>query len=98
MDGLEFRKRGREMVDYIVDYLDRIDTRRVIPSIEPGYLQELIPPEPPEKPEDWDHVMDDVESKIMIGVKIGGLISYNCHEHVHETHTSFGSHDGFQIP
>ena len=39
MDGLEFRKRGREMVDYIVDYLDNIDARRVTPNIEPGYLQ-----------------------------------------------------------
>ena len=68
MDGLEFRRRGREMVDYIVDYLDRIDTRRVTPNIEPGYLQKLIPAEPPEDPEDWDAVMEDVESKIMIGV------------------------------
>ncbi len=69
MDGLEFRKRGREMVDYIVDYLDNIDARRVTPNIEPGYLQDLIPSDPPEKPEDWDTIMDDVEKKIMIGVK-----------------------------
>ncbi len=87
MDGLEFRQRGREMVDYIVDYLvksatasqppescmhilpqDRIDTRRVTPSIEPGYLQELIPEDPPNDPEDWDDIMNDVEKKIMIGV------------------------------
>ena len=68
MDGLEFRKRGREMVDYIVDYLDNIDARRVTPNIEPGYLQELIPSEPPQDPEDWDTIMDDVEKKIMIGV------------------------------
>ncbi len=39
MDGLEFRKRGREMVDYMVDYLENIDARRVTPNIEPGYLQ-----------------------------------------------------------
>ena len=25
MNGLEFRHRGREMVDYLVDYLDNID-------------------------------------------------------------------------
>ena len=68
MDGLEFRKRGREMVDYIVDYLDNIDARRVTPNIEPGYLQELIPSEPPQDSEDWDTIMDDVEKKIMIGV------------------------------
>ena len=68
MDGLEFRKRGRDMVDYIVDYLDNIDARRVTPNTEPGYLQSLIPSEPPNDPEEWDTIMDDVEKKIMIGV------------------------------
>ena len=68
MDGLEFRKHGRDMVDYIVDYLDNIDSRRVTPNTEPGYLQNLIPSEPPNEPEEWDTIMDDVEKKIMIGV------------------------------
>ena len=70
MDGLEFRKHGRDMVDYIVDYLDNIDSRRVTPNTEPGYLQNLIPSEPPNEPEEWDTIMDDVEKKIMIGVMI----------------------------
>ena len=39
MDGPEFRQRGREMVDYIVDYMENISDRRVTPNIEPGYLQ-----------------------------------------------------------
>ncbi len=68
MDGHEFRKRGREMVDYIVDYMDNIDARRVTPNIEPGYLQTLIPTAPPMKPDEWDDIMDDVEKKIMVGV------------------------------
>ena len=63
------------MVDYIVDYLDNIDARRVTPNIEPGYLQELIPTEPPQNPEDWDTIMDDVEKKIMIGVSTARLFS-----------------------
>ena len=71
MNGLEFRHRGREMVDYLVDYLDNIDARRVTPNIEPGYLKDLIPTYPPEYPEDWDTIMDDVEKKIMIGVSNG---------------------------
>ena len=68
MDGPEFRHRGREMVDYIVDYMENIRERRVTPNIEPGYLQELIPKEPPQKPEEWEDVMKDVEEKIMVGV------------------------------
>ncbi len=40
------------------------------PSIEPGYLQQIIPEDPPENPEDWEEVMNDVEKKIMIGESI----------------------------
>ena len=83
MDGLEFRKRGRDMVDYIVDYLDNIDARRVTPNIEPGYLQSLIPSEPPNDPEEWDNIMDDVEKKIMIGVSmIYIFLKHKCTQNV----------------
>ncbi|XP_066260926.1 aromatic-L-amino-acid decarboxylase-like isoform X2 [Euwallacea similis] len=68
MDCDEFRCRGKEMIEYICTYLQRIDTRRVTPSIEPGYLRKLIPENAPVDPEDWDSIMADVESKIMPGV------------------------------
>lgn len=69
MNSEEFRKRGKEMVDYIADYLDTIENRRVTPAIEPGYLKHLVPLEAPQKPEDWDDIMKDVEDKIMPGVR-----------------------------
>ena len=56
------------MIDYIADYLDTIESRRVTPNIEPGYLKKLLPLEAPQKPEDWNVIMDDVEKKIMPGV------------------------------
>ncbi|XP_053642380.1 aromatic-L-amino-acid decarboxylase [Cherax quadricarinatus] len=68
MNSEEFRKRGKEMVDYIADYLDTIEDRRVTPAIEPGYLKHLVPLEAPQHPEDWDIIMKDVENKIMPGV------------------------------
>ncbi|CAG9761061.1 unnamed protein product [Ceutorhynchus assimilis] len=68
MDCDEFRSRGKEMIEYICSYLHNIDTRRVTPSIEPGYLRKLIPEDAPVEPEDWDSIMADVESKIMPGV------------------------------
>lgn len=43
MDGKEFRVRGKEMVDYIIDYMDTLEKRRVTPSVEPGYLRHLLP-------------------------------------------------------
>uniref|UniRef100_A0A914R5Z8 Uncharacterized protein n=1 Tax=Parascaris equorum TaxID=6256 RepID=A0A914R5Z8_PAREQ len=36
MKPAEFRQHGKEMVDYIVDYLENIHRRRVVPAIEPA--------------------------------------------------------------
>lgn len=68
MDSKDFRKRGTEMVEYICNYLETLDDRRVTPTVEPGYLRSLIPAEAPFKPEPWETIMEDVESKIMPGV------------------------------
>ncbi|XP_050313322.1 aromatic-L-amino-acid decarboxylase [Anthonomus grandis grandis] len=68
MDCDEFRLRGKEMIEYICGYIHNIESRRVTPSIEPGYLRKLLPEWAPNDPEDWDSIMEDVESKIMPGV------------------------------
>ena len=68
MDVEEFRKRGKEMVDYVADYLKNIRERRPQPSVKPGYLRELIPDEAPRDPELWDDVFCDIERVIMPGV------------------------------
>ncbi|XP_045484824.1 tyrosine decarboxylase [Pieris rapae] len=68
MDTEEFRVRGKEMVDYICTYMNTLSSRRVTPSVEPGYLCAALPSEAPQHPEDWDDVMKDVENKIMPGV------------------------------
>ncbi|KAG5314689.1 TDC1 decarboxylase, partial [Pseudoatta argentina] len=68
MDIEEFRVRGKEMVDYICEFMSNIHNRRVTPDIGPGYLKPLLPSEPPNNPESWDEIMKDVESKIMPGI------------------------------
>ncbi|XP_063698452.1 tyrosine decarboxylase [Culicoides brevitarsis] len=68
MDGKEFLLRGKQMVDYIVEYNETLEKRRVTPCVEPGYLRHLLPDEAPKNPESWDDIMKDVESKIMPGV------------------------------
>ncbi|KAK9873184.1 hypothetical protein WA026_021417 [Henosepilachna vigintioctopunctata] len=68
MDSTEFSYYGKEMVDYIKNYVDNIRTRRVTPNIEPGYLKKLLPEEAPYHPEKWDDIMADIEEKIMPGV------------------------------
>lgn len=46
----------------------KISTRRVTPSVEPGFLRELVPKEPPVQGEEWEKIFQDFESKIMPGV------------------------------
>lgn len=38
----EFRKDGKQMVDYICDYVNTMDQRPVAPTIDPGYLVPLL--------------------------------------------------------
>ena len=70
MDVKEFRQRGREMVDYIAEYMETVSDRRVTPDVEPGYLRDLIPQTAPAEGESWEQIMGDVETKIMPGVSI----------------------------
>ena len=73
MDAAEFRRRGKEMVDYVADYLENIEQRPVYSDVEPGYLRSLIPTEAPKEPESYDDILKDVERVIMPGVS-----SYVC--------------------
>lgn len=56
------------MIDLVSKYLDTIHERRVTPTVEPGYLKNLIPMDPPDQPECWDDIVSDIEPKIMVGV------------------------------
>lgn len=68
MDSNEFRKRGKEMIDIVANYLDTIEERKVLPDVKPGYLQKLIPENAPEKPDKWEDLINDIERVIMPGV------------------------------
>jgi hypothetical protein len=70
MDAEEFRQRGREMVDFIADYLTTIRTRRVFPNVKPGYMRPMIADEAPRQGEPWDDIFKDIERVIMPGVGV----------------------------
>lgn len=61
---------GKEMVDYIADYLTTIRTRRVFPDVKPGYMRPMIGQEAPERGERWEEIFKDIERVIMPGVRI----------------------------
>lgn len=65
------------MVDYIADYMETINLRRVTPDVEPGYLRDLLPKKAPKKGEEFDEIMHDVDKAIMPG------ITHWQHSHFH---------------
>jgi aromatic-L-amino-acid decarboxylase len=70
MNASEFRRRGKEMVDYVANYLEGIEGRQVYPDVEPGYLRHLIPATAPQEPEKFEDIINDVERIIMPGVSV----------------------------
>ncbi|XP_055595966.1 3,4-dihydroxyphenylacetaldehyde synthase [Uranotaenia lowii] len=68
MDVNEFREFGRAAIDFVADYLETIRERDVLPSVEPGYLHELLPKEIPEQGDDWKSSMEDFKRCILPGL------------------------------
>ncbi|XP_050585394.1 histidine decarboxylase isoform X3 [Bombus affinis] len=64
----EYRKHGKEVVDYIADYLENIRSRRVYPAVSPGYLRNVLPTSAPVNGEPWEDIFADIERCIMPGV------------------------------
>lgn len=42
--------------------------RRVLPTVQPGYMKPLLPSEAPQTSESWKDIMADIERVIMPGV------------------------------
>ncbi|XP_027696670.1 histidine decarboxylase [Vombatus ursinus] len=68
MDLREYRERGKEMVDYIFQYLSTVRERRVTPDVQPGYMRSQLPDSAPVEPDSWDAIFGDIEKIIMPGV------------------------------
>ncbi|XP_019359680.1 PREDICTED: histidine decarboxylase isoform X1 [Gavialis gangeticus] len=59
---------GKEMVDYICQYLTNVRERRVIPDVQPGYMRVQLPDSAPMESDSWDDIFRDIEKIIMPGV------------------------------
>ncbi|NWX02618.1 DCHS decarboxylase, partial [Caloenas nicobarica] len=68
MEPEEYRRRGKEMVDYICQYLSNVRERRVTPDVQPGYMRAQLPDSAPMDPDSWDNIFGDIEKIIMPGV------------------------------
>jgi aromatic-L-amino-acid decarboxylase len=68
MTADEFRKFGRQVVDWIADYHGNIEDYPVLSQVQPGETRAKLPPNPPEAGEDFEHIMADLEPIILPGI------------------------------
>ena len=61
----EFRRFGRQVVDWIADYLAHPERYPVAPAVEPGALMDALPAHGPEQPEPMEQILADFERLVV---------------------------------
>jgi aromatic-L-amino-acid decarboxylase len=64
----EFRQAGRQVIDWIADYYERVGEFPVMSQVETGEVRAKLPPHPPLDRESFDTVMKDVEEIVLPGI------------------------------
>src|SRR5271169_3306781 len=64
----EFRKCGRQVVDWIADYYERVETLPVLSKVAPGEVRRRLPDSPPDHGESFDQFLHDLDAVVLPGV------------------------------
>ena len=64
----EFRKIGHQIVDLIADYRATVAERPVMAQTAPGEIKAQLPASPPDKPESFERILDDLDRIILPGL------------------------------
>lgn len=68
MSPEEFRKQGKQMIDWIADYYEKVGNYPVLSQVKPGDIKNQLPDLPPTESESMEQIMSDVNSIIMPGI------------------------------
>ncbi|RPI06302.1 MAG: amino acid decarboxylase [Ignavibacteriae bacterium] len=68
MDPEEFRKTGKEVVDWMADYLRDAEKYPVFSRVKPGDIKGQLPAAPPSEPEDMESILSDFHRIILPGI------------------------------
>ena len=64
----EFRRHGREIIDWIADYWERIESLPVASTVQPGDIRAMLPDNAPEQPEAFEDLLADLDRVVLPGV------------------------------
>ena len=68
MPAAEFRREAHRVVDWVADFLERLDHLPVTSTVQPGEIRAALPPTAPERGEPFDAVLADLDRVIMPGM------------------------------
>jgi aromatic-L-amino-acid decarboxylase len=68
MDPAEFRRHAHTLVDWMADYLERVETYPVRAQVKPGEIAGRLPPAPPAAPEPMERIFEDFQRDLLPGV------------------------------
>jgi len=58
-------KYGNQALDLIGETYQNLEKERVVPDVEPGFLRQLLPENPPQKGESFEDILNDTKTKIL---------------------------------
>lgn len=64
----EFRKHGKQMIDWIADYYENIGKYPVLSQVKPGEIKGQLPESPPVRSESIEQIIADVNTILMPGI------------------------------
>ncbi len=68
LPGDEFRRLLHEVADWVADYREGIEARRLVPEHRPGAISDGLPAGPPDAAEPMDEILRDFDRVIMPGI------------------------------
>jgi aromatic-L-amino-acid decarboxylase len=64
----EFRRAGYQVIDWIADYMQRVEQLPVLAQTKPGEIRARLPTEPPRRGEPFQAMLKDVDDVILPGL------------------------------
>src|SRR6185295_8830259 len=68
MTADDFRRHGRDVVDWIADYMEGVEKLPVLSRVRPGDIRAALPADPPQRGELFEVMLEDVDRILLPGI------------------------------
>jgi aromatic-L-amino-acid/L-tryptophan decarboxylase len=64
----EFRRYGRQVIDWIADYIEHVEQYPVLSQVKPGEVRAKLPASPPVQGEPFEAILRDIDEIVLPGI------------------------------